>query len=807
MSNGQPNVLMGRQQQQPGMYQQQQQQQTGQVQQQQNPLRMLQQHASHYAGSMNNVGTNMTSLYNYGNSKTNYVAILGLEDNVTEEQMRAQAVQEGSMVASQLAAICINRREGNQFYIIWQQALKRFEHPVMNGPTDPEFVGFVNQVKSNVALNNYILTQAAIQYSGEAAYLLLKGDVGFDQNQSHPMRNPEKIKEVFYRCCIDTLNLQFYDFLSSNPAGCEIYYRLPAHIKAVLIERENQIFDMVMQKYVFTGSECPYKKVDLTSIGNKFSHHNPILDYSVTAVIGGDESKINGLYGVNFAQQNNPQDLAQMNRWVAQKAQENAAEHLGYIQNNTREVPQYNDNGYDREEVKITDITDENRHRFNINAHATNIPGTEWYLLKEYTDRDFFKGMVMDDGIPFRSRDARSPGCVTVWRFDWMAKTYNFRLVPYPPMNKLYGETAVNKLISNPEELLPFMFEEHGVQKTTFNPKDMESEEFVREGFMEPMGTMKTLDKKPDILVASKPTSFNQGNDYIVERLDGVTTQFDKKGQLDAFVLPSVLTREYIMEHGTNMDRFYASFRSMVHGNDEGIKDTGRVLKGLRYSWEECESEDFRSFLEPYLTNLVNRWLVEVRGYAESKKEYEDNNGNVPGLRTSNIFDDLEDIIDYLGKNDPATLRAFLDYENNSFIRGGIEIIAPQDVVRKEVEERHAGEEEDSMKKMVMELDMRTVYIRRNTIFINVNKMNGPAGTEMVTIKESGDPRFFAIVRRAMKAGIEKFGDHAEVFVKFNQDQTVKVWALSPSGINPESVFNLRLMSQGCNFVHAMPIG
>lgn len=798
MNNGQPHqVLQGRGTNNgiAGSPQQHQVQQ----QQQQNPLAVLMAHANRFAGTMNNPGSSMTSMYSYGASKTNYAGILGLEDNINEEQHRQQAILEGGHVSNMVVSSCMSKKD-TPLYRTLRGALERFKSPVRNGPQEPEFVNFVNQIDSNNALFNFIVLHAGMQLAAEIATGLMKIDESFGNQGAHPMRQLPAIQEAWYKCLIDTFNVQFLDYLTSDPKGCEVYYRMSEVGKRTLIERENAVHQIVQARYVAVNLECPFKKTNLSNIGEKYSVRNPLLDLPVNAEIFGVPDFNAGIYGqptdYGNAAQNQANGAAELLRYT----QELVAQNRKNMVDNppTPAERPYFINDYDAPELLLSDITRETRSNYVIGKYLVNIPGTEWNLIRSKDVDRILSVLDLDDGIPYRPRDARSPGCVTVYRINWEKGTFNFKLIPY----KSQVWDVMGKLISNPEELLPYMYEENGVQKTTFNLKDMEVNEFVREGWMEPMAEVKNLKTQPNVLIGNSPYEANLGNEKTVQRLNGLTQTYNPHNKLDAFILPAVVSREYVMEPTTNMDKFYSEFRTMVQGNKENLSDTMRVIQGLRYSYNDCESEEFKAFLKPYLTNLINRWMVEVRGYDEVRTP----GSNALCQRITDVFEDIEDLVEWFKNNDVGALRDFLDYKTNFFLRGGIEILVPQEKVKERCEKELAKESNDEYThNALLQIGMRTVHISRSTVFINLADEFGPVNDDAVVVKESGDPKLFAIVRKAMKVTSKHFEDTPQVFIKFNKDSSTRLWVATPSGIDPEHVYNLRLMENGQEYCNPYP--
>lgn len=773
-------------------------QQPGQPQQQQqaNPLAAMAQLGQRFSGAMANGSNNMSSLYSYGSSKTNYASLLGLDETISEDQLKAQALNEAGLVAQQIVNICSARKQGNPFYKAWRAAMERFKQPKKNLPQDTSLVDFVNQIDSTPNLHNFILIQACVQTGADMGYALATGDETVRQNR-------EAVLGIFYRCAVDSVNLSFMDFVGSHP---QVYQRLSNIVKEVMTSNEERIFDLVISRYTFAGLDCPWRKGNMTNILERYQIPNPLVSTENIGDLGFGGSIFDSnldSYGVPPVAMSEGNAANELRDYIISRARENKSngnipqrqpvQDSGIIQH-------YYDN-YDQPELRLEDMTRENRHKYSLAEYASNIPGTEWYVVRPHHIELIAKNLVMDDGDHFRIRDTRCPGTVPVYRFDWREGTFNFRLVKHD----LKVWNIMETLISNPEKLLPFMYEEDGVQKTTFDPSYMETDKFVREGVVVPMEEMKELKKTPDMLIGNRAVKMTSGNETTLKRVNVLTQTHDPKGKLDAFVLPMVNMREWNMEPDVDMGRFYNQFSLMVHNNKVDISDTGRVFSHLRQMSSECESNEFREFLEPYLTNLVNRWLIEVRGYAETKAEATASR-NVSYLRVGNIFEDLEDLLEYLKHNDLPSLRALLDYKTNTFIRAGIEVLCSKEEVSKEIEEKYKSEPDDIIRLAMIKSGEKAIIIRRSTVFVNLVKMAGPYTVDAVVIKESGNPELFAIVRKALSVTSKHFDDNPQVLIKFNKDEGNKVWVATRSDFDPGSVFVLRSVSEDQDYAHPCPI-
>lgn len=782
MNNGNNGrVLVGNRTQpmvQPGM------QQPGQPQQNSNynPFALLAGAAAKFAGGVNTQNNSMASLYSYGPNRTNYAALIGLEDNIGEEQIKKQALGEGGHVANHVINICMMRKQGNVMYVAWKTALERFKSVERNGPKDPMLEQFVNDVENNQALHNFILAQVGIQFGSYMAWRLMSGD--------EQMRSQQAMQEALYHSSIDILTLQFIDYLSNNP---QVFYSMSMLAKKAFSEREEPTFSQVMARCLFADMECPYSKGKMGSISENTITHNPLLEVAEPNNMGMGGS----IFDVNQFQQPSTAGSNDFANWVANKARTNQQNNIYGevpVQQNHMDVPSYDN--FDKPKLNIEDFTFQNRMQFNLNEFGTPLGSTGYWLLHRYHLSFITKAFSKQDGSSYSMRDTNVLGKLAVWCFNWEQGTFDYRFINY----SLSDPMEMNDLISDPSVLLPLMYEEDGVQKTTWDPKVMETSEFVREGYIVPMEEMKELKEKPNVMVSSGQMKANISTENTISRIDTFTESYDPTSKLDAFVVPMANTRQWTLPAGTDMDLFYSQFKLMVRGNKEEKVDTARVIRALRGQCREYGDEEFVTFLNDYLTNLVNRWLVESRGYAETKADK-----SLEYLRVGNIFEDLEDLMDHLKQNDHPALRAFLEYGSNDFIRNGIEILMSKEDAQKEFEELFK-KEDDETRMAMMAAAKRKIIFKRDSVFINMIKENGPVQLDAVYLKESINPTLFAVVRKAIEVAGRHFNEYPQVLMKFRKDKGDKVWVLTRSGIDPEGVFVLRAVSSEEDLTHPFPV-
>lgn len=806
MNNGQSRVFQGAQtrnintaEQMYGQPQQPGQQQPQQLQQ--NALAALMQFSSKVTQQMNQPNSG-ASLYTTSNRNSTYSHLLSMDDNMAEEQIKAEAIANASQVGQYAWQVCARRVSNNPYYKIHMGARERFKCPKRSLPQDPTLTSFIAEIDANNTLYQLILANVSIMFAADMAREIIAGN--------EAVRTDRKVTDdIYYRCTIDAINMQFYHYLSTHPEGSQIFHRASPVVREVLAANENGIYNLCLDRFTFVGGQCPWRNGAIAELTQRASMPSTLLEMGspLDMGFGGNyyekQAAAGGIMtGTQQFDQNN--GLEEMNAWIRQRAQQyNAEQRTNQIHTDQPCIQ----STYGAAPIVLTDIelmTRENRHRYNLEDWATRIPNTEWYVVKAKHMDILCRYMTMDDGIPYRSRDTRVVGTVPVYRFNWMEGTFNFKLVKH----NLKDFDLMSALVSNPEKLLPYMFDENGVQKSSWDPVVMETNKFMAaDGIILPVGEMKELEKEPQVLIGNKPMKANLGNEALVNRIDVLTQTYDPKKQLDAFVVPTVITREWQMEPHVNMERFYKQFNVMVQGNTEGRRETMEVIRAIRTAYNSCESEEFSAFVKPYITNLVNRYLVEVAGFAETFKESKESTVGQLFQHSTDIFEDLEDWAQWLSNNDMPTLRAWNDYQSNTFMRMGIETLMSPEQVQAEYKEKYGKDEDPVIVAAMLKSGEKAVIISRNSIFFNIRNMPAPHNTEMFTVQKSVNPELFAIVATAIKVAGKHFDDaEPQLLAKFETDTGNKVYVITRSYLDPQNVFNVRPMDSGQSYAHCLPI-
>lgn len=761
---------------------------------QQQPANLLQQMAGTVArlsGSMQNGSNSGGSIYNFNTGTShNFQALMGLDENMAEEQIKQNALNEAAALSNQILQVCSRRNANHPAYQQLRAAFERFKSPRRGAPQDPALVGFINEIDSNQNLYAVIVLNSCLVFASRWASMLTQDDGSLRSNQA-------KFKEVMYASYVDTVNFQYLDYLANHPNGAQVYYQFSPLLKEHLMTFEANNFESMLSTFVYAGQQCPWRKGRIEEITQRTNVSNPLLDIADPIDLG---------FGGHF---HNPNDFIRtvdnsqipnsvvgtvndpnMREFLLRQRQHYAGEQAAITQHQSEFQQNFNYNDIDAKPLELCNMTAENRLRYTVGSFAVLVPGSDWYLADPEKLRHVLPLIRLSNGDKVDYAEiAYIWRGVLVYRFDWENGIFDFRKINIPDRG-----CTLKMLLNNPEKLLPYMYVEDGVQKTTFDPSVFEVSKFANDGNIN-VGDVKEMKNKPVILVGSRPAALEGDNDDTIDKLKRATGSV--KGKADGFVLPANMATHLRLDGELeSVEKFYNDFAPMIHGayTREGYTDTGRVIRAIKAGYQQTEHHEAGNLFRDYITSLVNRWFVECRGYSESHAEFE--RTGVVCVTITNAFADLDELLEWMHNNDQASLRAFLDYETNWFIRTGLEIITPKETAyaeNKAMLEAQIDGEDDYLGKLIASNQWHDrVIFRRESMIIEMTKAAGPANVDKVVLKESTNPGMFSIVREAKTIVSKHFDDQPQVLVKFaGNDQ---MWVLTPSDIDKECVMTMRAL-------------
>lgn len=755
------------------------------------------------AGNINNQGGSAGGgLYKFSTGSNNYNKLLGLDDSVAEEHLKQQCLAESSQLSGQILNAIVRRMESSLPYRSFLQAKERFKRIRRDGPQEQILVDFINEVDSIQQLLNFIVVNASIIFASEHAQRLLSGDETIRSN-------PHAIGDVIYRACADALNLQFFDYLAAHPQGAEMFYRSSPMLKEYLSSMEANLWDGVNSRFIWAGGSIPWKKGRLSEIQHRVNQPNTLLESTICGELG-----LGGCYPIlnentgGFTIPTNQPDvdqdgMRQLIDYVAQTASKKRAEMAAasnLLDFPTEELSYTGGTDYNQIDVAkpgVEIFTFQTRSRYLLDELTVLIPGTEWRLMHEYKQRYVLPELNYIGGGNFNLKDVHYINHIAVFKFNWQEGTFEYKLIKH----KIQSFNYMSRLLSNPSELLPYMYEEDGLQKTSFDPEVLETTKFNNNGKIITVEECADLEKEPNILIGNKPIKCIKGNEETIKTLDVLTTSYDPKKKLDGFVLPLNNYREWQVESTAVLDKIYEVFHPMVKDVPSTEANTSRVIKLIGEAINYNLSEEFNGFVISYLTNLVNRWLIEVRGYSETKE-----GNNVSYLKVGNIFTDIDDLIEFLGNNDKASLKEFINYSNNEYLRNGIQILAGRKELEEFAEQKYKHIEDEVVRSAMAKGSNNVLLLKRESIIFNFRKLVYPKVIDTVVVKKSRNPEIFRMIEKSVEITSKHYDRSPQILIKFEKDPSNKIWVATPCGIDESNVYVLRVISTDQDFVHTLPL-
>lgn len=783
-------------------------QQQGQQNVQQSHLAKLAAVSRNLTNSANQVGGNSGNIYNFSNNVShNFNSVLGLDDNLAEEQIKQNAIAEASAMADQIATACLRRYAQGLPYKSFLAALERFKRPLKDLPTEQPLVDFVNLILSQQNLFALIVINGSLIFTGRWAQMLSRDDGSLNLRS-----NQSEISNTIYTSFVDSINFQFLDYLKNNPESTQVYYQFSNILKEQLTKFEANNYEPIAALFAYTGVQCPWAKGCIESITSKSNMGNPLLDVAdpLDMGYGGSYTNPNPMFANNgpYSMAGSPvgsmshAELESTRSYLARQVEMYKEDRV--IKEDTCNNDFFKSVTYseaDAGPLSLDKMTAENRLRFNVDQFAVSIPGTDLYVCDPAKLRYALPFMRQTNGDKVEySEICYIYSGTLVYKFDWVNGYIEFRRI-HTPKGPGFELMAI---LSNPSILLPYMYVEDGLQKTTYDINVIESNKFANDGYILPEKDRK-LERQQNVLVGNKSTSFSGENRRLISHLKHVTEFYNKNGELDSMAIPYLLDTNFELNVKSieEAEVFFRQFAPMVHGASvkHGYQDTGRVIRELYVGYKESNQKEMCNFVRDYLTNLVNRWLIECRGYPEKAS---DAVGPLPQVIVNNIFTELQELLEFFKDHDPASLNAFLNYKANDFIRTGIEIIVPLEISTQENIENWEREnpsfKDDPMHSVAREFQYRSVIIRRASVVIDIITQDGPVALERVVVKESLNPELFAIVHKSVETATKNFKDSPQVLVRFKNSLDNQLWILTPSDLDYRHVITMRPLFSGCSF-------
>lgn len=709
--------------------------------------------------------------------ETSQAGLLGgvyneLRTELEVEQMVKQQAINTTVEVMRLVSFILNKRsEQGGHYSAFLSGIKNIVHPIRNQPKiDPVGEQVYNEIMSNNGVYYQVLSNTIVQVSGELVRLLVNG-----HNLKH---DSSDVRDLVMDAAASCAHFVLIAWLYGHPNRNNLIAIMTQELRARLRKFEENYLFFKGRYEQLPGAEIPWgtgkvkEMFEGTQMNNelfdipRYQIYNPneqTLDFMAQAV---PNDYINNQYIPSHKHHNQMSEMEQfimnnVRRYTEQENQNQEIKQQELIKNWDKNFVSVND--YDRVAIPSKHFDFENRGEFRLADYFVHVGDDGWMIGHPQDVKNILTKLRNEERHPYNIFKSDLIGLnvsrLPVFKIDMLKGSAIVRFIHVPNAN--FGdENTMSFYLSNPSELLPYMFVQDGEVKTSWEPKIVETDKLVDEdNNFRPLDQMADQSVKPNILVGNKPLLSENDGDTIA-KLDSLVKTYDPKEQLDAFILPVNMIGTVTMEEGINVETVHRAFPMLIKGNHLNYRDTKEMLMvvGSRVK-EHFQNTRIEAMITTQLTNAVNRWLIECRGYAEK------GDGN-NWLVLKNIFDDINDFINYLNKNDPATLESFLSLNGNEFLISSFQFLQ----TLKESEEyfESKSDKTDPVSVALAKTQINTnLVIQREAVFVNLRKEIGPSQGCVTRIKMSQDPKIFAIVNEAIQRSKKHFKGIPAVMLRF----------------------------------------
>ncbi|QDJ96878.1 hypothetical protein PS2_0119 [Aeromonas phage PS2] len=713
--------------------------------------------------NLNQQGGGSSSLYNFNNgSDPSFNQFLDLSDAQSNEILKGQSLAE----ASQLAGVVLQhgfRRIQGPYYNAIRQGMELFRRLDRNAPhlVDDTSELFYNQIMSNNNLYNHIVANSCLQLSALAAMRLMNGE--------NIRGNANVITEMIVDAVGATCGLQLLDWICKNPNGSTIFHNSSQNFKA-LLRRIESCWDSIKARYDFIpGSVIPWERGQLTATMRKSDLPNYMLDarmgVNFEGLIGNSYQAVQDLTPSHHTVQDHNQGIDPagyqlmmdyFNRTKCSVEDGTYPTAPSKEERVQRRQDYHNVNDFDREVKSTKYFTMDTRFDYHFDDYFVQIGDTGWYAAENQVMIDIMSKFTnVNTGKKFVKSEVfyLNLEWVSLCRFDVANGTAEIKFLRIP------GEDALRFALTDPNRVLPFMWEHNGEVVSSFVANPAETNDFVRDNKVISLGEMQPLEKEPNILSSSNVVKVNSESEAFA-KVDASLKTFDKQNHLDAFIMATELNAPFTFEEGVESKKFYEIFNTLVIGEELDYSNSYDMFKSLERKVKQFGSAMFEHFLRTQLTNLVNRWLSECRGFPA------ENDGVNFFVKLDDLFDDLDAFCELLKNKDHESLRAFLNLADNEFLKSNLQFIKPA----KETEEelfKNVDKDDPVAVAVATNEFAQSVVLKRQVMITQLRKEIGPVSNDKVTLMESLSPAVFVIVKEARKRSELLFGRQVPVLLEF----------------------------------------
>ena len=728
--------------------------------------------------------------YNKGKTEGHFGGMFDNTQVLNDEQYRIDAVDQAAQQAALLYGVLHNRM--GAYFNATKEAMEMFKRDV-NGIIQPCFEAFIIEVENNLQLYRYMASNTCALFACDLVNLVMSSSLGDLNNDIK--KQLSLIRSNF----LDIICLEYMSWLEGNPNGLGIIQSMTPMNKMVIEKIDNMLVEGVQNKFLTisvgsTNFPFPWKKGTIKRMLERTQIKSTILeDYDFHPDAKSHGSLANYIAPMDIARSSH-NDAYQTLQILANKNTNNVHVIPGNETNAFYDVSNsvFHDewgNEVDKKTYYIKKITPYNRKEYRIADYFIRIENaeTEMYVV----DPEHFR--YISAVLTLRSQDGDKPpyfralykikNCVPVVKIDWDEGVYDYT-------NISLGDISLNVILTDPNKVLPLLSSTPEKDALNSYEEYIKETSFITNDKNEPVSIpeCKKLTKDPKILFGASPLEVDTNED-VIHTMTVLSDRYDPNEKLDAFIIPYRTHKIFQMEKNNDFEMVYKNFPDLITGKCNAETMTDFVNK-IRTGLALIDSVEISNLIRYHITNVVNRWLVECRFYAEKKEDK-------GYLKFDDLLDDHEKFLAFVKEKDPTTAAAYFNLTKNDFLRENFTLFSSKHTREKYIK-KQLEKFKDDLLIVKTSLYQSAVLIEREFILAKINPMKPLNGYEQVILPKSGYPALDWVFKESLTRLEKHFDRHVPFLMTFKNDSNGRIWVASKSEFD-NGVYSLRPISMTSN--------
>lgn len=729
----------------------------------------------------NNGELSTASLYSYesGNDRNWFGS--NTED-IGGEEFKARVMNSMAAETKVISLLLLNKRQG-PVMDLFIQAKERFVRCEPNTPPEQIFKSFINDIESKQNLYIFYAGMVGTTCMSDFTQIIMH------EGSAEPLeRDPDLRMKVVGTNIFGILVCIFLDWLRNNPKRLDIFAQASPMAKQRITNWDKEL-EIFIGKFNYVSLPHPFK----TGLIDQMRSETPGSGMSQFMFQASPADVGRGYTAYQTPQVNHNNHYP--NQWdeMIESTKTRNTSYDPSIQYQEQGFNNVNNFNSPTRKKDISEITPFNRHEYVYNDYFIPIPGTDW-LMCSMDNFKYIKNALKqlpNSGFgAFKVELCRLPGVYPIFRLNWNEGTYEYEYI----ITSIEDAMPMDFVLSNPEKILPFVKDVAGGVSVDFDM--IEDTKYVDKP--SEISSINEIIEKPTYMTTS--VVHESTNTRI--SIKGIYTVLEKRDpnkKLTGFIVPTRSTQIYNLEKGKRNNDLHEILSPLVQRNSCDENLTTKIIDKIKYGLEKINSDELTTLVTHQLTTVVNRWLVECRGYSET------NTGDGLYIKLHDIFEDWGDFCAHLTATDRHSYIELSNYQTCKFLKNGFEFLLPKEETIEYLNKR-LDKVDDPLERIQLEEQYEdAIVIQRNVVMTILRSRLAPGSDETFKAHRSTVPDLLYMYDEGMKKGRKYLqSSNISMVVQFEKDPKGRLWYVTESDFDP-NVLTFRSISPNKELVYSTP--